>query len=1172
MGLGQGNASDTPKLHALQVTRSVYGAALPIGAGTFRKELELLWWGDFNANGSAYNTGGKGLGKTGQYDYQAATLGALCQGPLSGIGNVWGQNGRLTLQRVSEVYAVPGGGGSYSVNNLDSYNADQGVGVDTPYSVTANDYGAPGPITLTGVTQLALDVGVTGYTQAAGVYTFPSTSSAVGQNVTISYSFSLYLVNAAEDYQVPNTSPYEITVVNQPLFTQDEGVTFTDTGIALTPVGGTPVASGTYNPNGGDYLFASVDALRPIVINYQWKQSTSSLNPGATLSFTLLEGTQGQAPWTYLTSKHLSQALGYSTIACVGVEKLDLGPSGQMENYNFECEGPFQFGSGIVDADLTVWIENFLVNLLWGVQFPGTIDASLLTIARDYWNANSFFVSPLLDSARPAADAIDEWCEAGNTGVYWSDNSLKFIPYGDTSQVGNGYLFTPQTAPVVDLNDLDFIVEGDEDPVTIGRTAWQDASNEVHIQFENRINNYESDSVILQDDNAVATYGLRPEGQKDYSFLKTIPAANFAASVRLKRLVNIRKTYETKVSGIRYSFLEPMDMVTLTDASLGLVKTPARIIEISEDEKRVYTLKCEEFPWGTATATIFPKQPVLPPPPPPALAQPGDTIVTEIFEPPASVASVVANSLYQIWMSLTGGPNWGGCVVMFSQDGTSYEQIGKQTGTSRGGQITAALPYHTDPDSADTLSVDTSGQLFNVTLEQLNSFATLSKVGEEYLAYQNATLTGVVGLTSSYDLTELRRGVFSTPNIPHLSGEDFVRIDSQLFQYSYNPAIRGTVVYFKFLSFNLMGKLQQGLEDVSAYAYQVGGSNVSQNMTATARPAGGGTWDIDIYQQGQVVGTDGSANFPNGAVLTLPAATVTGLAASTTYWILFNITTGTWSAITSEADYNVDLTLGNFVGIGACTTGSGTAFLAGNPGYTTQGDGTLIEWGTTGTISGSLFVSFPQPMILSKIAVAAQTFGAVDRINYIPSQATSGFTDANNGSGVAASWIAIGSNGSPTPGKTVLLSGTVIQWGSSGAISGSTLITFPTAMASTPCVVVATFGPTDRIPFVTAKSTTGFTVDNNGAGCQVFWIAISSASGSDTLSNGIQINWGNSGLISGSAIVNYGTPFPSNAWAAVASTNGGTDRITFITAFGLSGITIANNGSGVSADYIAIGD
>lgn len=1171
MGLGN-NQYTTPKLHSLQVTQSLAGIAIPIGAGTVRIPMNLLWYGDFNSNGTAYNFGGKGLGKGAQqYDYAASIVGMLCHGPVSGIGNVWGQNGRLTLQSATEIYVVPSGGGTYTVSNSSGYNADQGVGIQTPYNVLANDYGSPGPVTLTGNYYRA-GVAGTDYTMpSAGQYSFGS--GLAGTQVQISYSFSLYIVEANEDYNIPNSSPYEISVQQQTTFQADNGVTFVDTGIALTPVGGTPSVSGTYNPNGGNYLFAPADGLRPIVINYTWKQSNSSLNPGATLSFTLLEGTPNQTPWSYLISKHLSQALGYSTLACIAAENIDLGPSGQLQNYNFEVALPFQFGAGIVDADCSVWIQNFLQNQIWGVKFPGVIDASLSTIARDYWNANGFFVSPLLDTASPAADHLSELCEAGNVGVFWSENKLKFIPYGDTTQVGNGYVFSPQTAPVVDLDDTDFLTEGDEDPVQVTRTPWQDAYNEVHVQYQDRLNNYDDDSVVLQDDNAVALFGLRPEGQKSFAFIKTLAAAKFAANIRIKRLVNIRKKYAFKISGIRYCFLEPMDIVTVTDVVAGLSKTPCRITDISEDANRVYTVTAEEFPWGTATATLYPKQPTLPPPPPPMLAQPGDTQILDVFEPPTAVAQTVANSPYQIWMALTGGPNWGGCYIMLSLDGTSYEQIGQITGTSRAGTLTAPLPFAASPDTTDTLSVSTTGQLFNVTLQQVQGLSTLSRVGSEYLAYQNATLTGSDSQTNDYNLTYLIRGAFSTPNVAHSAGEPFVRIDSQIFQYSYNVQLRGQTIYFKFLSFNLMGQMQQGLADVSSYAYRVGGGNVSENMVITPVYSGGGvSWNLEIYQQGHPVGTSGSATLANGAAVTLPGVTLTGLAALTEYWVSYPTAGGSYATYTSEAAYLAALASGSLIGLGSVTTGTSAGFSAANPGYTTQADGTLIEWGTTPSISSSYSVSYPQTPLPSPYQAAlASTFGTTDRITYIPSYGNYGVTIANNGSGVEAAWLAFGKTAS---GSTTLASGTVIQWGQSSVISGGALsVTFPTAFTSTPCVIVCTDGPSDRISYVESVTTTGFVVNNNGSGCAVFWIAINGLSGQDTLSNGILIKWG-SGVTpnGGVATASFTTAFPSNAWSAIACTAGSTDRITYVDAIALTGLQIGNNGTGVTANWMAIGN
>jgi hypothetical protein len=720
------------------------------------------------------------------------------------------------------------------------------------------------------------------------------------------------------------------------------------------------------------------------------------------------------------------------------------------------------------------------------------------------------------------------------------------------------------------LNDLDFITEGDEDPVEIERTPWQDAFNEVHIQYQDRANNYDDDSIVQQDDSAVALYGLRPEGQKDYSFLKTIAAAKFAANIRLKRLVNIRKTYTFKISGIRYCFLEPMDMVTLTDTVTGLAKTPCRIIEITEDSNRVYTIKAEEFPWGTATATLYPKQPTQPPPPPPMLAQPGDTDVLDVFEPPTAIAQTVANSPYQIWMALTGGPNWGGCYIMLSLDGTTYEQIGELTGTSRAGTLTAPLPASSSPDTTNTLSVETTGQLFNVTLQQVQGLSTLSRVGDEYLAYQNATLTGSDSQTNDYDLDYLIRGAFSTPIYTHPIGEPFVRIDSQLFEFSYNVALRGQIVYFKFLSFNLMGQMQQGLEDVSAYAYRVGGSNVSENMVLTPLFSGG--WEIEIYQVGQPVGTDGSATLQNGAVILLPAATLTGLSASTEYWISYPIAGGSYTTYTTEAAYLSAVAAGGLIGLGSASTGNTGSFHAGNPGYTTQPDGSVIEWGTTPTISGSVFAGYPQVLPGTIWSGPASTFGGTDRITYVPAQNGSGQTVANNGSGVAGNWFSFGN----TTGHTTLASGVIIQWGFSGVISGSRTVTFPVRCRSRiPASSSRRQGPTDRICYVESVSSTGFVVSNNGSGCSVFWVAISSASGQDTLSNGILIKWG-SGVAPNSSVVpvSFATAFPSNAWVAIASTQGphNFDRITYVTTLSLSGLHIGNNGSIATANWLAVGN
>ena len=64
-----------------------------------------------------------------------------------------------------------------------------------------------------------------------------------------------------------------------------------------------------------------------------------------------------------------------------------------------------------------------------------------------------------------------------------------------------------------------------------------------------------------------------------------------------------------------------------------------------------------------------------------------------IFEPNATLTGGVA----QVWIAASGGtagvadPNWGGCNVWISADGTNYSMVGTIEGPARMGVLSAAL-------------------------------------------------------------------------------------------------------------------------------------------------------------------------------------------------------------------------------------------------------------------------------------------------------------------------------------------------------------------------------------------------------------------------------------------------------------------------------------------------
>jgi hypothetical protein len=574
---------------------------------------------------------------------------------------------------------------------------------------------------------------------------------------------------------------------------------------------------------------------------------------------------------------------------------MDLGFSAEMPNYNYECTCPGVVGGGIVDAAVDFCISDLLTNPIYGAQFAGTLDISLTTLARSYWAANNFFISPLLDSARTAADIVSEWCEAGNVGVYWSEGLMKFIPYGDTTQVANGYTYTPQTHPVVDLNDDDFLSDGSGgDPVTVERTPWQDAYNDVKVQFENRINNYNPDVVEERDAYAISQYGLRAEGQKDYSFIKTAPAAIFAANIRLKRLVYIRAQYHFSISAVRFSFLEPMDIVTLTDLTMGLNFTPVRITTIEEDDQGVMQVTAEEFPWGTATATLFPKQPVQPYQPIAQQTDPGNT-TPYIFE---TTPQHMLGAQNTIFIACAGANiNWGGCHIWLSFDGTNYgsNPIGKVDGSHRMGVLTTTLPFHADPDTTDTLGVDMSlsaAVLQSVSLAAADNFATLCSIinslGQtELISFENATLTA----QNQYNLTYIRRGIYGSAIVNHAIGDRFTRMDNDLFSYQYPANYVGRTIYLKFTSYNIFGSAEQDISTVTAYPYVVGGGTVGApgqgpftvtppNPLTAQAIAGGST--------AQIMVAPFAAGFNNLSVNCIPSGfTISGVTQGQSYAVYY---------------------------------------------------------------------------------------------------------------------------------------------------------------------------------------------------------------------------------------------------------------------------------------------
>lgn len=405
--------------------------------------------------------------------------------------------------------------------------------------------------------------------------------------------------------------------------------------------------------------------------------------------------------------------------------------------------------------------------------------------------------------------------------------------------------FSPNTTPIYDLTDDDFVAEDGQDPVQVARADPYALPNVQRLEILDRWNAYAATPVEARDQNAVEQFGL--------TVGPTITAHEFcdgnlalvSAQLILQRGLYVRNTYGFKLSW-EHCLLEPMDIVALSDPVLGLAATPVRITSIEEDGDGNLAVTAEEFP--TQAATAVPYAPATKNNSASTLgaaAVPAPVNPPIIFEPPPALTSGTP----QVWAAVSGGtggqadPNWGGAAVHLSLDGTTFSQIGTVGAPARQGVLTAALPAFDggDPangncDTADTLAVDlgeSAGTLATVAAGDAADAVTLCFADGELLAFGTATLTAA----NAYALTTLFRGLYGSKPSAHAAGTAFARLDDAVFRYTLPLACLGRTLTLKFQSFNIRGGAAQDLANCAAYSFVPKGSGYL-GPTATALLAG----------------------------------------------------------------------------------------------------------------------------------------------------------------------------------------------------------------------------------------------------------------------------------------------------------------------------------------------
>ncbi|MDY7537684.1 phage tail protein [Undibacterium sp. 5I1] len=574
-------------------------------------------------------------------------------------------------------------------------------------------------------------------------------------------------------------------------------------------------------------------------VSYKYKVGARSSDALGQIGLSLFNGSYQQVPFGSVQTTHPTEALGYRGTAYVAGAAYDLGDNAELLNHAFEIDTQSGFSSEIRDACPKDILIDFLTNPHYGAGFPADKFGDLDMYHR-YCVSNYLFFSPAYLEQAPAHEMLTRLMTLTNSGIVYSEGQLKIIPYGDVPAAANGLTYTPNLTPIYDLTDDDFLADG-TDPITVTRTTNADAFNQVQIKFYNRDNSYNDEVMPAQDQANIELYGLRASDVMDAYEICDAGVARQVAQLLLQRSLYIRNTYEFKL-GWSKCLLEPMDLVTLTDPGLGLIKTPVRIISIEEDEVGELSVVAEEFPNNVCNAARYQVQRA-------AGYQtnfniaPGHVVPPIIFEPPAELTG----GKLQLWCAVTGQSTmWGGCTIWVSLDGNTYKRFGVVESGARYGYLTSALNT-TDGSTFNLNLVGNGGHLLSGTSDEAKVGATACLVGDEYLGYTNSTLVDA----NSYKLDGLQRAMYSSTKKVHMPTERFVRLDGAIFKSEdLLDSYIGKQLHFKFTSHNVYGSGYEGLADVAAYTPPAGVSGtaaVDGNYYANSSTAADASSSLTYY-------------------------------------------------------------------------------------------------------------------------------------------------------------------------------------------------------------------------------------------------------------------------------------------------------------------------------------
>lgn len=522
--------------------------------------------------------------------------------------------------------------------------------------------------------------------------------------------------------------------------------------------------------------------------------------PADDIQLTLFDGEENQQPWAYTQGKHPDKALPYSGLAYMaGV--IDLGDSGSMPSYNFEVKGRLlETGDGI-DVNPADYIRYVLDKI-------GKKDMQIIGLEnyRKYCKeADLLISSPPDEDAKAAREVVNEIAKLTNAYVFWSNDKLKIVPLADRP-VGN---WAPDKTGITDLTADDFLPQSGGALVTYKRKDSSAIYNQFPVEFINRANGYEKESVSYEFTEDIKNYGVRAASVTNAHYIYTKERAVKIAE-QLARNNKYERTQYTFKLDWSLCRLEVGDLVRLTDENSGIFEQVAVINGITEGTDGCLTVTAISRAPGNYPAAKYNvhanDRPYI------DYNKTAPDTVPVIFQPPADLT---ADGL-ELWIAAKGkADGWGGCTVYVSDDNTNYRTVGQIAGSARCGKLTHPLSPMPNHPSGNQVMVTCNDQLLSGTPQDAERKNTLCWIDGECMSYINATLQS----NGAWLLSGLYRRQCNTAVRMHAKNTDFVRLDNSVFKVPFAKDDVGKKIYIKFCSYNIFGAGNQDLSEVKAYEY-----------------------------------------------------------------------------------------------------------------------------------------------------------------------------------------------------------------------------------------------------------------------------------------------------------------------------------------------------------------